>query len=99
MTLRGLCNWVNTLLSFPAQFIGQLGPRTSFGLLVDGPRVAHVYTVPWRDPADVLKGTRASTQRTTAAFLYDSMMMIRMTLINQRRLSLDIGENGVGATT
>ena len=31
--------------------------------------------------------------------LYDSMMMILVILINQRRLSLDIGENGVGATT
>ena len=31
--------------------------------------------------------------------LYNSMMMILVILINQRRLSLDIGENGVGATT
>ena len=31
--------------------------------------------------------------------LYNSMMMILVILINQRRLSLGIGENGVGATT
>ena len=31
--------------------------------------------------------------------LYSCMMIIRMTPINQHRLSLDIGKNGVGATT